>query len=334
MRSRLFIIAAIALLPFTASAQLMGTSESVVQTPFTVATIPQYPAPYSSVSLSFLSDVLDLSNTTVTITVKGKKIYTGSVRPVAVPLGKAGVPVVITVTMSSGGIKTSQTLTITPQDISLIAEPVSSAPPLYAGKPKVPPEGNVRVVAVANLRNTAGKAIDPATVSYTWTVDGVDIANSSGIGKQAVLVATPLQYRNRTVSVAVMSQNGTLVGGDSLSLASQDPTIRLYENDPLLGIRFDHALTDTYAINVAESTLYAAPFSFPTSSGAPLLQWSLNGTAAQTGNSITLRPNGSGGGNASLSLTTSAGSFSTATTNLALTFGASSGSALSNFFGL
>ena len=103
------------------------------------------------------------------------------------------------------------------------------------------------------------------------------------------------------------------------------------ENDSLLGIRYDRALSNHYAIAGAESTLYAAPFSFPTTNGVPLLQWFLNGATAQTGNSITLRPTGSGEGDASLSLVASAGAYTTATANLSLSFGSKPGS---NFFGL
>ena len=59
--------------------------------------------------------------------------------------------------------------------------------------------------------------------------------------------------------------------------------MRLYESDPLLGIRFSRALSVAYAISGAEATLYAAPFSLPTTGSAPLLQWFLNGAPAQTG---------------------------------------------------
>jgi hypothetical protein len=159
----------------------------------------------------------------------------------------------------------------------------------------------------------------------------MQIANSSGIGKTAIIVASPLQYRVRDVSVAIMSQDGRLVGGDALSLSATDPLLRIYENDPLLGIRFDHALSGNYTIAGSEATLFAAPFSLPTTNGAPFLQWFLDGAAAQTGNSITLRPSGKGQGDASLSLTASTGSYTTATANLSLFFGAKPSS---NFFGL
>ncbi|MFZ3043938.1 MAG: hypothetical protein WA058_02420 [Minisyncoccia bacterium] len=329
MRSYLLIAVAL-ILPIAVSAQSLGGLGDT-GTSFTVSVNPQYPVPNGTASLSFLSSTLDLANTTLSVSVGGTNIYQGSVRPVAVTLGKAGSITNIVATIVAGGISYKQTLSIQPQDVVLIAEPISSAPMLYRGKPSVPLEGDVRVVAMANLRNAAGKAADPSTLSYSWTVDGAQIANSSGIGKTAIIVASPLQYRARDVSVAVMNPDGALVGGDSLSLSATDPLIRLYENDPLLGIRFDRALPADYSIIGSEAALFAAPFSLPTTSGIPFIQWFLNGETAQTGNSITLRPSGSGQGSASLSLTASSGTDTTATANILLKFNIQKSS---NFFGL
>lgn len=319
-----------AALPVAASAQSLANLGEVGSS-FTLSAAPQYPAPSSTATLSFLSSSIDLTNATLAVSANGKTIYQGSVQPVAVMLGPAGSITNVVATITSNGAHYSQTLTIQPEDVVLVAEPIASAPPLYPGKPLVPLEGNVRVVAVANVRDAAGTALAPAALSYAWAVDGTQIANSSGIGKAAVIVASPLQYRARSVSVTVRSADGSLVGGASLSLSPQNPSVRIYENDPLLGIRFDRALASGYTISGAESTLYAAPFSLPTTDGAPILQWFLNGSAAQTGNSITLRPTGSGRGSASLSLTASAGSYTTATANLSLIFGAAPST---NFFGL
>jgi hypothetical protein len=329
---RLGILTALAfalLLPEATFAQSLGGLGNTSS--FTITATPQYPAPGGIATLTFLSATLDLTNATLSVSVGGKNMYRGTVQPVAVTLGSGGGVTTVVATVSVGGTNYTQTLAIQPQDVVLVAEPISSAPPLYLGKPLVPLEGDVRVVAMANLKNSRGQALDPSTLSYTWTVDDTQIANSSGIGKSAVIVASPLQYSARTVSVAVTSQDGTLVGGDSISLTALDPSVRMYENDPLLGIRFDHALSGLFAIPGAESTLYAAPFSLETSSGAPALQWFLNGSAAQAGNSITLRPTGTGQGNASLSLSASVGSFTTATADLTLSFGTTPST---NIFGL
>lgn len=319
------------LLPVVASAQLTGTSGGITGASFNASVSPQYPTPYSKAVISVLSDSLDLANATMVVSVAGKQVYKGSVQPVAVTLGKAGSVTLARVVISSGGASYSQTLLIQPQDVAIIAEPISSAPPLYPGKPLIPQEGDVRVVAAASFTDAAGKKLDPNSLSYLWVVDGTRIANSSGIGKAAIIVASPLQYRSRDVSVTITSQDAKVVSGASLSLSPMDPSVRIYENDPLLGIRFDRALSSSYTIAGAESTLYAAPFSLPTTGGAPSIQWFLNGSPAQTGNSITLRPSGNGGGNASLSLTASAGSLTTAVASLSLIFGAKPAS---NFFGL
>jgi len=318
----LITILLIFILPLAVSAQALGDINN--DTAFSISVDPQYPAPYSQAVLSTLSSELNLNNAVMSVSVAGKEIYNGSVRPVSVSMGKAGEMVRVKVVITSSGASYSQTLSIQPQDVAIIAEPISSVHPLYKGKPLVPLEGDVRVVAMANLQDAKGKIINPTALSYSWTVDGTQIASASGIGKQAIIVASPLQYRARNVSVAVMSQDGGLVGGASLSLNPLEPSVFIYRNDPLLGILFDHTLS-THTITNSEDTLYAAPFSLPTTGGAPFIQWFLNGDAAQTGNSITLRPTGKGQGNASLSVVASAGESTRATKNLPLSFGAATG---------
>jgi hypothetical protein len=330
MRSGLFTALSISLLvPSLAFAQSLGGLGDI--SPFTISVTPQYPAPYSTATLSFLSTSLDLANATLNVSVGGKSFYQGSAQPVAVTLGKAGSAADIVATLSVGDREYTQSVSIRPQDVAIIAEPIASAPPLYPGKSAVPLEGDVRVVAVASLRGAGGAALSPNALSYAWTVDDTRIANSSGIGKTAIIVASPMQYRTRNVSVIVTSSDGSLVGGASLALTPANPSVRIYENDPLLGIRFDRALRGTFSITGSESTLYAAPFALPTTGGAPLIRWFLNGGAAQTGNSITLRPSGSGQGSASLSLTAGAGQYAAAVADLSLIFGEKPSS---NFFGL
>lgn len=299
--------------------------------PFTVSISPRYPTPYGQAVISLLSATLDLANASMDVSVGGKRLYQGSVKPVSVSLGKTGSAASVTVTVTADGVPYSHSFVIQPQDISLIAEPSASAPVLYQGKPLIPLEGSTRVVAVANMRDAGGKIIPASSLSYAWTVDDTQIANSSGIGKESIVVASPLQYRDRSVSVAVKTQNGSLAGGASISLAPVEPIVRIYKNDPLLGILFDHALSGTYPIADTEATLYGVPYSFPLVSGAPQVQWFLSGDLAQTGDSITFRPSGKGEGSASLSVSASAGTGANAITDLLLSFGTKKSF---SFFGL
>lgn len=331
MRPHLLALAAfVSVLPLPLFAQSLGDAAPAPGTPFSMTTSPQYPAPGGTVMLSFLSSSLDLANASVRVSANGKTLYDGSVRAVAVPLGRAGSVTTVSATVDAGGSTYTQTLSLQPEDVVLVAEPVASAPALYPGKPGVPIGGTVRVVAVANLRSASGAALSPAALSYAWTVDDTRIADASGIGKSAIMVASPLQFRARTVSVAVTSADGSLSGGASLTLSPVDPVVRIYENDPLLGVRFERALSGTYNIANAESSLFAASYSFPAAFGGPNIAWFLDGAAAQTGAGITLRPTGAGAGQASLSAVATAGE-AKAVQNLTLSFGQTSAP---NFFGL
>lgn len=326
------IFAIIIFLPITAAAQSFdGSFGDIGGNAFAVSVSPQYPSSYSQATVSLISGSVDLINATLSVSIGGKETYRGAVKPFSVTLGKVGSVTNVKVTISSGGTNYVQNLSIQPQDVVIIAEPISSAPPLYPGKPFAPLEGSVRVVAVANLKNASGAAINPSVLSYAWTVDDTQIANSSGIGKTTIVVASPLQYRTRDVSVIVTNADGSLVGGESLSISPQEPSVRIYENNSLLGIRFDRALSDNYTVSDTEATLFASPFSFPTTNGALSLKWFLNGKSVQTGNTITLRPTGSGQGSASLSFVASSGDYTTAAASLSLSFGEALNS---NFFGL
>lgn len=320
MRVGLGFIVLTLFLPSTAGAQTLGSTD-----PFLVSISPSYPAPYGQVVLTPISNFVSLANATLSVTANGKPVYEGSPKPFSVQLGGAGELVEVVVTATSNGEKSSKTLSIRPQDVSLVVEPLSSAPPLYPGKPLVPLEGSVRLVALANLRDGRGAVINPSAVSYQWTVDDAQILASSGIGRDVLVVASPLQYRALDVSVRVRSQDGALIGGASLALTPEDPIVRIYENDPLLGVLFDRTIAKSYAIASVEKSLYAAPFSFPAHGGGPRVKWFLNGAASETKNLITLRPTGSGRGSASLSLVAEARETVTATTNLSLSFGAASG---------
>ncbi len=313
-------------------APMMVSAQSMTSTdPFSLTITPQYPVPNSQVTLTALSASINLANATMDVSANGTSIYKGSVRAVDVPILGAGVLINIRVVITSNGASVSQTVSIRPQELVLITEPLATAPVLYLGKALPPLGGSVRIVAMAGFKNGSGATLNPTQLSYAWRVDDALQANMSGIGKSAIIVATPLQYRNRSVSVVVQSQDGSFITGTSLSLAPHEPTVRIYENDPLFGIRFDRALSSSYAITDAESSLYAGLYSFPTGAGTPAINWYLNGALAQSGTTITLRPTGSGKGSASLSLVVAIGDLVSATQSLQISFGAKP---TSNFFGL
>lgn len=318
--------------PFAFAQSLTDLSSSGGVPPISLSLSTQYPQPYSGVMLSVTSTTLTLANATLTVSVNGKSVYQGNVQPVPITIGAPGVVTTIKATVVSQGASYPATITVDPGDVSLVEEPLASAPPLYAGKPLVPISGQVRLVAVASFHTASGAAISPANLSYTWMQDDTTLGSVSGIGKSVAVVAAPLQYRSGNYSVIVTTQDGSEVGSASVSLSPQDPTIRVYTNDPLLGIRFDHALGGTFSITDPEASFYAAPFSFSLTSGAPSINWFLGGSPAATGNVVTLRPTGSGVGQSSLSVTAAETQYyENASASFTLSYGAKSGGGI---FGL
>lgn len=300
--------------------------------PTTLTLTPSYPQPYGTATLSVQSTTLSLGNATLAVSVNGKSVYQGNVQPVTITIGAPGVATTISTTVTSQGQSYPTSMTIDPGDVSLVEEPLASVPPLYPGKPLVPLSGQVRLVAIAGFATAAGTPINPNTLSYTWTEDGSVLGSASGIGRSSVVVAAPLEYRASDISVSITTQDGVEQGGGSVSLSPQDPSVRIYASDPLLGILFDHALAGPFAITGTEASFYAAPYSFATSNGAPAINWFLNGASAGNTNSVTLRPTGTGSGNGTLSVSVSeSGLYENATADLPLSFG-SSGS--TNFLGL
>jgi hypothetical protein len=321
------LLALIIFSPTFVAAQFGGDPES----PFTVSVNTDAPRSHSPVTLTPVSGAIDIVNATMTVTINGAEAYTGTARPVAVTVGAAGKITTNDVTMNVGGTRYTQTLSLTPQDVALIAEPIASAPPLYPGKPWVPVDGSVRVVAIADMRAANGAAIDPTSLGYAWSVDDVRALSGSGLGKRTLIIDSPLQYRTRTVTVTVTSPDGSQRGTAWIDLEANEPIMRVYERDPLAGIRFDHALGSSYAIGGSEATLYAAPFAFPTALRAPAIEWYVGGTLTETGSLITLRPTGQGAGSAALSARALGTAGLAASAGLTITYNAEPAS---GFFGL
>ncbi len=275
--------------------------------PISLTLSPASPAPHQPFTLSLESSTLNLANSTFSVSVNGKKVADGTGRtPVSLTAGAGGAPMSISVSVSSAGQTYQKTVVLRPAGLVLVTEPLSSAPILYPGKSGIPVMGGARIVAVPDFRTKDGTPIDPHTLSYTWRVDDSQtLVKDSGIGKNAVIVATPLPYRTKTVAVTVQDQAGSLVASQSITLAPTDPTVRVYASDPLMGTLYEHALSSSYTMPGSDATFVAVPYGFPTDTNAPQITWYLNEQKSQTGERITLQPQGSGEGSEALAVSIS-----------------------------
>ena len=236
-----------------------------------------------------------------------------------VSVGGPGSLTTIRVTAVVEGTTYSRELRVRPSEVSLIVEPLTSSHPFYLGGTGVASEGTLRLIAVPDLRNSAGTRIDPDTLVYTWRLGDRILTEHSGIGKSYLSATAPVRYRDTQVSVIVTTPDSSSVGRAEVLVSPIDPIVRVYRNDPLLGPLFGTALTGTAALAGDEQTFRAVPYHF---AGTPAVTWLVNGAESGGDDDITLRATGSGGGVASLvARVRQAATFAFAESRLQVTFG-------------
>lgn len=309
----------LSLMPYSAVAQ---TTQLV---PFYIHLNPSYPQPHSSVSLSLSSNSISVINSTFTVTVNGTNVGTGTGRqPILFKTGDPGKSMLVIVKVTSGGKTYTQTVTLHPASVALIVEPVATAPAWYLGTPTIPPFGNVRLVAIPNMQ-VNNKQISSSALSYTWKI-GNETLKASGVGKNSVIIDSPLPYRENTVSVLVQNLQNTQTAQQAITLISGAPVVYIYKSNPLTGINYGHALSSVTSIGSVESTFAAVPYGFSLTGGLPTITWFLNGDDVQTGPSLTVRPKGAGTGSATLStLVNTASTNESGSAQIPLSFGTNTG---------
>lgn len=323
---------------FLLSLLLVGTSVSPVfaqglpgTDPLTLVVSPQYPRPYQTVTIAPRSTLIDLSASTVRVSVNGSNVYEGSgTQATTVRTGALGerTTVVVTATDPQGSVYTKQVV-LRPAEVSLVLESGLPGHPFYHGGGLVASEDRVRLVALADLRSAPSTRLSNTGLVYTWKVGNRILTDSSGIGRSTLIATAPVRHRNADISVTVTSPDGALVGEARTVISPVDPVTRIYRNDPLLGPNFDVALTDRFSMPDTEATFRAIGYFFAV---PPVFSWTVNNATSGTDKDITVRATGSGQGTARLGLTAiESASRRSAESRVTIDFGSSNGF---GFFGL
>jgi hypothetical protein len=308
-----------ALLSFIVVGACLVTSPVLAQSlpstdPLTLTIEPAYPRPYDQVTIIPDSTVVDLSASTVTVSVNGSVVHKGTgTGGVRFPVGGLGEKTTVLVSIASpGGLMYSQDLIIRPADVALVLEPTSTAHSFYRGLPMVAPNGGLRLVAMPDLRTSANTRLDPATLVYSWKFGDMLLQASSGIGRSVLVATAPPPFRDADIVLTVSSQDSTLVAQSKITIEPvRDPILRVYENDPLIGPFFDRALSGTYQMAETESTLRAVSYFF---ASAPTIEWRVNNKIQGSDKDLTVRSTG-GAGSAQLSTSARLPAFQQSATN-------------------
>jgi hypothetical protein len=311
---------ALAAVGIPALAQTIGATE-----PITLSISPKYPRPNQQVTVTVSSNLVNLAASEITISLDGAVISTGR-RSATFTMGPAGKRMTVSASVNENGRTYTKELSVSGADVALVMEPGSTAHPFYEGGLLVAPEGEVRLIALADLRSADGTKIPPNQLSYVWKLGERILNEQSGLGRTTLEATAPVRYRDARVSVTVSTKDGTQSATASVMVSPSTPQVRVYRVDPLGGPDFANAVGSTFALPSAEETFRAIPYFF---ARQPSIAWVLNGAGSGSEEDVTVRTSGSNAGNALLGVTVADGTGEQAQSRVTLQFGGS----FTNIFG-
>ncbi len=251
-------------------------------TKFTVITdlTPEIPGPFQDVVVRLISYSIDLNRSKINWSVNGKSLGggTGDIRR-TITTGGLGSATIInaTITAPDGRTQTEQ-IRIAPATVDLVWQADDEyVPPFYKGKALYSHQAPITIVALPAFVRRDGARINPKNLIYKWIRDTVVLDAQSGYGKDSIVLSETTPSDDVNITVEVSSTDDTIRAKGVMQLTSTNPRVLMYENHPLLGIRYEKALRDEVPLNGEEMEIRAVPYFFSSAGINNLVyKWFLN----------------------------------------------------------
>lgn len=309
MKQKIFLYLIIATLLCPIISLNAQITSSPIEDPYqslNITTVPEYPAPYSNITVEVNTYAFDIQSAVLTWFVNGKKVESGQGKTrVSTQLGNFGEKTEITIQVQrQSGSSFSNSITIYPTDIDLIWQAKTYTPNFYKGKALATYGSEIRVSANPIIQT--GKTLIPKEqLTYLWSIDGSVSPSDSGYGKYSMEYPATVTSDSNSISVLVSVPNTSIEAFAEIEIPLSNPSVLVYEDHPLFGLQSQNALTNSGTLYGKETTFKAIPFFFsaptPTFSGLEY-SWNLNGKKIDTlsPDNLTLRNEEGGSGKASV----------------------------------
>ena len=256
---------------------------------------PVIPIPLKNVNISLEAFGTDLNRASITWKIDGTLAKKGTgEKSLDVIAGRVGEIKKIEITiLPTNGQPIVKVINIIPEQVDIVWESQTYVPPFYKGKAMYTAQENVIVVAIPNFIS-AGKAVDPKTLVYTWRKDSEVDGETSGYGRNVFRFKGSILLPTNNIQVEVASV-GKEKAKASIDLSPINPEVILYERNPLYGVLWNLALTGQQAFDVAEKSVEAFPYFIGASiknSNNLSYEWSINNQkigVSSSENSLVLR---------------------------------------------
>src|SRR3989338_2837562 len=194
---------------------------------------PENPRPQELVRASIESFSIDLDRASqITWFLNGEVVNRGvGVKEItfnAGSLGSRSFVEVIVQSIERGTVNKS--ITIRPTEVDLLWQADSYTPLLYKGKALPASDTEITIIAIPQFINSNGRKLKTNELIFTWEKDGKILSRESGRGKNTIKIRVP--------------------------------KIIFYENDPIFGIKYEKAITNTFNLLNKEVMITAHPYFF------------------------------------------------------------------------
>lgn len=269
-------------IPFTGNGQVSYFNN------LTISVSPSDPKPGESVTLTAENFSFDINQSYFTWYVDGSVVKDGlGEESLTFTVGKSNDRSIITLTVNTDdSLFIEEQITIQPVDITLLWQANTNVPTFYKGKALHTPGSNIKFVAIANVYQNRVR-VPSRNLVYTWKNDKKILGSLSGIGKNSITLENKGILRDLIVSVSVSTVDDLISGRDTVVVNVNNPEVFFYENDPLIGKRYERGLEGNFILTKDEVTVSAEPFFF--SPGKLSYSWKVDGQPAGTSNNILIR---------------------------------------------
>ncbi|PIT96786.1 hypothetical protein COT82_01290 [Candidatus Campbellbacteria bacterium CG10_big_fil_rev_8_21_14_0_10_35_52] len=271
---------------------------------------PENPRPQELVRASIESFSIDLDRASqITWLINGIVIDRGvGVKEVTFNVGNLGSRSVVEVIVQSierGAINKS--VTIRPTEVDLLWQADSYTPPLYKGKALPSSDAEITAIAIPQFINSNGRKLKISELIFTWEKDGKILNRESGRGKDTIKIRGPKTFRQTVIRAYVSSADSALQGRGYALISPVSPKIIFYENDPILGIKYEKAIINIFNLLNKEVMITAHPYFFSSQERTNSdfdYSWKVDGSKVSSSpddeSSIVLRQAGKGEGAAKI----------------------------------
>ena len=253
-----------------------------------ITTNPVTPGPHQEVTVSIQSFAVDLNTAQIIWYVDKEPAKQGiAEKSITTMTGDFGDKTVVDITIiPTYGDTLNKQIVIEPSEVDLLWEARTYTPPFYKGKALPTFKSMVKVTAMPR-RNSYSS--NPKEFYYKWTYNRIQ-GLGEALGMNSVLMPSGWPDSAVPISVEVSVPGSTWKGTQEANIPATLPKIVFYEQAPLLGTRFDHAIQNSSTQTGNMLDIRAVPYFFSTDNylnGNLIYTWNVNGSNTQGGSEPT-----------------------------------------------